>query len=225
LAYWNDPQGKSDKEFVSPFIPKGNDEKYITFTVDRGGWNNIRMSMEIIFVIAAATGRTLVLPPKEPLYRLAADKQNKQRGFADFFPLETPEFLRRVKTISMAEFIKREGGPDGRVPIPEAMQKNVVSSAELCDKRQKSQHFCGHIKEYLDHAGYVPDARAQDYCIIFDKDLYEEKPKTDQIEKNIVSFCGTRKRFIWTSTLNEEVLIHFRAGKDVVQHSCFVFLS
>ena len=26
--------------------------------------------MEIIFVVAAATGRTLVLPPKEPLYRL-----------------------------------------------------------------------------------------------------------------------------------------------------------
>jgi hypothetical protein len=46
------------------------DEKYITFTVDRGGWNNVRMSMEIIFVIAAVTGRTLVLPPKEPLYRL-----------------------------------------------------------------------------------------------------------------------------------------------------------
>jgi hypothetical protein len=46
------------------------EEKYITFSVDRGGWNNVRMSMEIIFVIAAVTGRTLVLPPKEPLYRL-----------------------------------------------------------------------------------------------------------------------------------------------------------
>jgi hypothetical protein len=46
------------------------EEKYISFTVDRGGWNNVRMSMEIIFIVAAATGRTLVLPPKEPLYRL-----------------------------------------------------------------------------------------------------------------------------------------------------------
>lgn len=33
-------------------------------------WSILRMSMEIIFIIAAATGRTLVLPPKEPLYRL-----------------------------------------------------------------------------------------------------------------------------------------------------------
>jgi hypothetical protein len=69
LAYWNDPQGERDQEFSSPFLAKG-DEKYISFTSDRGGWNNIRMSMEIIFVIAAATGRTLVLPPKKPLYRL-----------------------------------------------------------------------------------------------------------------------------------------------------------
>jgi hypothetical protein len=50
------------------------EEKYISFTVDRGGWKNVRMSMEISFVIAAATGRTLVMPPKEPLYRLAVRK-------------------------------------------------------------------------------------------------------------------------------------------------------
>ena len=40
----------------------------------------MRMSMEIIFVIAAATGRTLVLPPKEPLYRLRADTENIYRN-------------------------------------------------------------------------------------------------------------------------------------------------
>jgi hypothetical protein len=95
LAYWNDPQGQRDQQFHSPFavkvscydvdmrnttdfnrsyrsivLPSQNDTKYITFAPDRGGWNNIRMCMEIIFVIAAATGRTLVLPPKAPLYLL-----------------------------------------------------------------------------------------------------------------------------------------------------------
>ena len=97
LAYWNDPQGERDISFESPFSSKvcslccrfafvewahcfdwvffalrslQGDEKYISFTIDRGGWNNVRMSMEIIFVVAAVTGRTLVLPPKEPLYRL-----------------------------------------------------------------------------------------------------------------------------------------------------------
>jgi len=32
------------------------------------------MCMEVIFVIAAATGRTLVLPPKAPLYLLNVSK-------------------------------------------------------------------------------------------------------------------------------------------------------
>jgi GDP-fucose protein O-fucosyltransferase len=167
--------------------------------------------MEIIFVIAAATGRTLVLPPKEPLYRLAADKENKQRGFADFFPLDTPEFAKKVKTITTAEFIRREGGPHGRFPVPEHMRKNVTNSAEVCDKRAKSRSYCGHIADYLNNA-YVPDARAADYCIVFDADLHAGKPKTDKIEESIVNFCGERKRYIWTEELNEKVLIHFRAG-------------
>ena len=95
LAYWNDPPGTRDGEFISPFLHNDKEEKYISFSTDRGGWNNVRMSMEIIFVIAAATGRTLVLPPKEPLYRLAADKVNKERGFADFFPLGPPNLQRK----------------------------------------------------------------------------------------------------------------------------------
>jgi hypothetical protein len=51
------------------FFQQG-ETKYISFAPDRGGWNNIRMSMEVMFVIAAVTGRTLVLPPKTPLYLL-----------------------------------------------------------------------------------------------------------------------------------------------------------
>ena len=40
LAYWNEPQGDYDVNFQSPFATEG--EKYISFTPDRGGWNNIR---------------------------------------------------------------------------------------------------------------------------------------------------------------------------------------
>lgn len=94
LAFWNDPQGTRDVNYKSPFAIKvrnsgtvcderrrgshvftffmftQDDTKYISFSPDRGGWNNVRMSMEIIFVIAAASGRTLVLPPEQPLYLL-----------------------------------------------------------------------------------------------------------------------------------------------------------
>ena len=54
MAYWNDPQGSRDEAFISPFSHNDVNEKYITFTTDRGGWNNVRMSMEIIFLIAVS---------------------------------------------------------------------------------------------------------------------------------------------------------------------------
>lgn len=34
----------------------------LELVADVGGWNNIRMQMEIVLVFAYATGRTLVLP-------------------------------------------------------------------------------------------------------------------------------------------------------------------
>lgn len=210
MAYWNDPQGLFDQTFKTPFLSTGEDEKYITFSIDKGGWNNVRMSMEIIFVIAAVTNRTLVLPPKEPLYRLAADKDHKQRGFADFFPLETPEFAKRIKTISTEEFIKREGQSDGRVPIPSSMRENVTNSAKVCENRKKSKNFCGHVTTFLDNAGYVPDIDSYS-CVIFDKELYTGNPQQNETITSILSFCGRRERFIWTSEVNDHTLIHFRA--------------
>ena len=46
----------------------------------------------------------------------------------------------------MEEFVKREGGPNGRVPIPESMRVNVTNSAAHCDKRKKSK-----LKPSLNH--------------------------------------------------------------------------
>jgi hypothetical protein len=71
---------------------------------------------------------------------LQADTENKHRGFADFFPLHTKEFQKRVKIISMEEFVQREGGPGGQLPIPEAMRDNVKNSAAVCDKRKQSTY-------------------------------------------------------------------------------------
>mmetsp|Transcript_9258 Transcript_9258/g.20460 ORF Transcript_9258/g.20460 Transcript_9258/m.20460 type:complete len:210 (-) Transcript_9258:1868-2497(-) len=65
MVYWSDIP--SDSNVVSPFY---DEEKFLTFEPDRGGWNNIRMAMETILVMAHAMGRTVVLPPENHMYLL-----------------------------------------------------------------------------------------------------------------------------------------------------------
>jgi hypothetical protein len=142
LVYWNAPQGTRDLEFVSPFIGKHSETtKYLTFEPDRGGWNNIRMNLENIFIIAAATNRTLVLPPASPLYLLSKDKKEKHKNFGDFFNLQDEMFQKRINVITMQEFLEREGGSDGRYPVPEDDKEDVLKSSLECDQRAKSKYF------------------------------------------------------------------------------------
>lgn len=132
LAYWNDPQGELDNNFVSPFAPTDKNEKrYITFEPDRGGWNNIRMALEIVVVFAAATGRILVLPPQTPFYRLSNEKGKgtKHHGFADFLDLEQPALRAKVEMISMSEFLEREGGGKMFTLPPGEEGENIRNSA------------------------------------------------------------------------------------------------
>lgn len=142
LVYWNSPQGTRDEEFVSPFIGKNSmgTIKYLTFEPDHGGWNNIRMNLENIFIMALATNRTVVLPPATPLYLLSHDKKEKHKNFGDFFNLQDETFQSRLNVITMSEFLEKEGGDDGRYPIPEENKERILKSSLECDKRAKSKY-------------------------------------------------------------------------------------
>ena len=59
MIYWKDYP--SDAAYVSPFYSDNKATKYLTFEPDKGGWNNVRMSLETIIVMAHAMGRTLVM--------------------------------------------------------------------------------------------------------------------------------------------------------------------
>mmetsp|Transcript_97355 Transcript_97355/g.271853 ORF Transcript_97355/g.271853 Transcript_97355/m.271853 type:complete len:440 (-) Transcript_97355:153-1472(-) len=52
--------------------------KYLLFTPDAGGLNNIRIGWEMTGIVALHTGRTLVLPPKTPMYLLDWGPWNKE---------------------------------------------------------------------------------------------------------------------------------------------------
>ena len=63
--------------------------------------------MELVLVFAYATGRTLVLPPDQPMYLLDAGKgHQKAHSFIDFFPFD--HIRKRMKVITMEEFMTKE---------------------------------------------------------------------------------------------------------------------
>mmetsp|Transcript_27837 Transcript_27837/g.32953 ORF Transcript_27837/g.32953 Transcript_27837/m.32953 type:complete len:569 (-) Transcript_27837:98-1804(-) len=115
MVYWSDIP--SDSSYVSPFKKKasgllGKDRvQYMTFIPDSGGWNNIRMAMETVVVMAHAMGRTLVLPPGQRMYLLGKnrDKQKTHFSFADFFHLDSINLEHAgIAIISTEEFLLRE---------------------------------------------------------------------------------------------------------------------
>jgi len=190
LAYWNDPPGKRDLEFKSPFA--SSEERYITFTPDFGGWNNVRMSMEILFVLAAVTGRTLVLPPKEPLYLLNKDTASRHRGFGDFFPLKNPHFP--VKIMNMEDFLKLPAQQELLSKLNNTAREDVVNAAEHCDKRKASKSNCAAIYAYLGESGHNPEFSSVHHCIIFDTDAYLDSTSPSEEGKTLAeSVCGEKR--------------------------------
>lgn len=80
---------------------------YLTFCMDEGGYNNIRMAYETILAMAHSMGRTLVLPPSQELYLLDSQKNGQRNtfGFQDFFPIE---HIDAVRIVSTREFLEQE---------------------------------------------------------------------------------------------------------------------
>eukprot|EP00569_Conticribra_weissflogii_P003739 CAMPEP_0171329334 /NCGR_PEP_ID=MMETSP0878-20121228/1199_1 /TAXON_ID=67004 /ORGANISM="Thalassiosira weissflogii, Strain CCMP1336" /LENGTH=569 /DNA_ID=CAMNT_0011829301 /DNA_START=239 /DNA_END=1948 /DNA_ORIENTATION=+ len=106
MVYWSDIP--SDSEFRSPIGLHDTEKKYLTFEPDGGGFNNIRMSLETIILMAHAMGRTLVMPPSQGMYLLRKDrdKQKVHFSFDDFYHMEQVGYEHAgLDIISMEQFL------------------------------------------------------------------------------------------------------------------------
>ena len=127
----------------SPTNPPPRARRYLTFEPDGGGWNNIRMAMETVLVLALATGRTLVLPPPKSMYLLGKKhdhiedtKSVRHKGqkpvfeFGDFFHLSKMSIeYRGLEVISMEQFLSIEADlVNPHSPAPKANEKGVIAS-------------------------------------------------------------------------------------------------
>lgn len=216
IVYWNDPQGSRDQEFISPFADhsqSSGETRYLTFEPDPGGWNNIRMSMEIIFVLAAATGRTLVLPPKAPFYLLGTGKENA-RSFASFYDVSKEAFQKKVKVITMAEFFEQEARENGLLSsLSEKEKTELKPVADICIYQESSPIRCDYLWQHLRKIGFQPPLGANSQCFIFDHDIFEGQDVSDDLKERVDRFCGEdRTPVFYNHTFHEPQLLHWDAS-------------
>ena len=184
-------------------------------SVTQGGWNNIRMEFEIMVVLAAATGRTLVMPPDYPIYLLHKDKQNPNRGLKKFFSV----FDDVVDTISMGDFFDKEILEKKSYPLPsdEANRTILTKSTQICAWIRRSDNSCLILHDYLAQvADFVPDWHGEHHCLIMDdenwrKDGNGSGDETETQQQQIRKFCATRTPVYYNKEMHDAPLIHFRS--------------
>ncbi|CAM9636935.1 unnamed protein product [Ectocarpus fasciculatus] len=120
IATWRDVPG--DATYRHP-LAEENKSKYVTLQKDLGGFNNIRLSLECAVAFAAATGRTLVIPPPFQIWNM---KGTAKTGvdLRELFSFDKLRASGRVSVITTAEFLEREAvtgnlgvQPDERVTL------------------------------------------------------------------------------------------------------------
>jgi hypothetical protein len=222
VSYWDDPLSDADRMFRSPFFENPlttadkskstKPKKYLSFEPDLGGWNNIRMEFEIMLVFAAATGRTLILPPDTPFYLLQRDSKLKHRGFRHFFH----KFDDVVDVLSTEEFYKQEvlGKNSFSLPSDEEVRSKLLNSLSRCNFRATSETSCVQVFDHLSEiADFVPDWHGEHHCLIMDDKNWFRDTHTEMAEE-IQRFCGTREPAFYNTTMHDAALFHFRTGAN-----------
>jgi len=133
LQYWQD--GHAGLVRKTPTVPGGHETRYLTFELDPGGLNNIRMSLEYHILVARLTGRTLVLPPADSWYLLnwGPTKRGGNQGgltaFGDIFDLES--MARWVRVLTTAEFLSEtaERFPELHADLPDRFPDDADAGA------------------------------------------------------------------------------------------------
>jgi len=189
------------EEVENPWAKLGPERKYVTFEPDHGGWNNIRMAMEVVLVFAYATGRTLVMPPEQGMYLLnegSAPDDNKLH-FSDFFYLN--RLREKMEMIEMRDFLEAEAVTGHLGPLT-PNNRTDLENHELWS--------------YLNSVGQG-GMRWNPFkvCVTFPETPGKavEEHSTEQQER-LDLFCGKRKPVFYDEAMQEAKVIHFGSGEE-----------
>jgi hypothetical protein len=88
-------------------------KKFVVFQPDLGGWNNIRMALEVVILFAKVTGRILVFPPQAVLYLLIKNKKwgDNKSTMEDYFDFDRLREGNSLDTMEMKDFLTMVAKP------------------------------------------------------------------------------------------------------------------
>jgi hypothetical protein len=220
VVYWKVVDG--DMDFESPISPhhSNHDDRYISYEYDQGGWNNVRMSMECLIVLAHATGRTIVVPPQQNLYLLGEKHQDPedkkahaQMGFEDFFDLDLLYSHKGFHMMHMQEFLEKEGvtgGLHGKLP-----------------PGNSTKAWGGKLWKYLDDvADLQPEWMGRFVAlpgVSKGNDFDMSEHQDPALLKKMQEFGGGRSTVYYDEQMQKVHHIHFPADNHhrVLQHCCW----
>jgi GDP-fucose protein O-fucosyltransferase len=197
-------------DYVSPMKKADGSEQYLTFEPDSGGWNNIRMAMETVLAMAAAMGRTLVLPPEAGMYLLGKQKHEKSGtaqqntfSFNDFFPMEKihNEF-HGLNIISMHEYLTKVAMTGQMISI----ESGKVSFPPHNRTQWDGRSDISELNQWLRKVSYMKIVTPEDCLLVFptshessnieelktiENTILQQRPKFDQYVDKPVPIDGT----------------------------------
>ena len=178
MRYWSTPESSdADRRLLKDGrVPPLNRDRFLTFVPDLGGFNNVRLALENVVVLARATGRTLVLPPPQTYYLFTACKEKCAFGLEELLP---GLLSRKDLVITAREFLDEE--------VPRLIKdapKSLSDIVDRCTPTKKAGDSCFLWYDWLEsHFGdphHFPDVGLQ--CVVFG----------NKSDVNIADFCAPR---------------------------------
>lgn len=191
--------GFEKEMFIIP--PMHNNAQYVTFEPDHGGWNNIRMAMEVVLVFAYATGRTLVMPPEQGMYLLnkGNDPDDNSLHFSDFFYLH--RLREKMELVEMKDFLEKEALP-GHLGLPLPENNTLLQKNQLWD----------YLKEV---SGGGLRWNPFKVCITFpEKPGMTIEEHTKEQQDTLQQHCGKRTPVFYDEEMQKAKVIHFGQGHE-----------
>lgn len=191
--------------------------RYVVFQPDLGGWNNIRMALEVVIVLAKVTGRILVLPPGAYLYLLVLNRKSGQNksGMEDYFDFSRLRAGNGLETITMEEFLATVALP-GDLSLPLPGNNTKLAKAPLWAYLEKAcePRLWQPGKAYI---GFNLTSHGSPYITADSKDGHEhlgDFSSTDSQRIEEFSLKGVRKLWPYDASLHVQKALYFPGHED-----------